>query len=385
MNILFVLENYYPNVGGVETLFKTLLEELADRGHTITLVTTRLTEESPFKEELGNLTIYRYPFANRYIFTFFALFPIMRHAGKADLVHTTSYNAGLPAFFAAKFLGKKCIITFHEVWGKLWFRLPYMSSFSRFLHYSFEQFLLKLPFNRFIGVSESTAEALEQAGVAKKRILVNYNGLNYDALNYDALDYDDLNSTSLPTRKVFKEESPEKKDIFVYTYCGRLGISKGMDVLFEAAATFAQNHPDSQLKMIIPKTPKPLYKTILEEIKKRKLQYHITFKHELTKSELKAELQESDCVVVPSYSEGFCFVAVECIAMGIPLISSDQTALREVVSGTFLKMKEHTPEALVEALEKAKRGEWEKTPIKRFDLKDTVERYIGIYEDLLDS
>ena len=370
MKILFVLENYYPNVGGVETLFKTLLEELASQGHEISLVTTRLSKDAPFKEELGNLRIYRYPFSNRYFFTFFALFPIMRHAKSADFVHTTSYNAGLPAFFAAKFLGKKCIITFHEVWGDLWFKLPYMSGFSRHLHHAFEQFLLKLPFDHFIGVSESTAEQLENAGVAKKRILVNYNGLDYSVLPQKEV--------ALKEKTVIEKEGKP----FVYTYCGRLGISKGIDLLLEAAVVFSAQQPNSVLKMIIPTTPKPLYETILNEIKDKNLEDYIVLKHELSLSELKKELLDSDCVVVPSYSEGFCFVAVECIAMGVPLISSDQAALREVVSGTFIKMKEHSATALVDALEQAINGQWQQTPVKKFDLSETVKRYIDIYKKL---
>jgi len=127
MRILFVLENYYPNVGGVETLFKNLIEQLAEKGHQVKLITTQLNPEDPLEEKIGNIHIYRYPFRNRYIFTFFGVFPIYKLAKDCDLIHTTSYNAGVPAWLGAKLRRKKVVITFHEVWGKLWFDLPFMN------------------------------------------------------------------------------------------------------------------------------------------------------------------------------------------------------------------------------------------------------------------
>ena len=364
MTVLFVLENYYPNIGGVETLFKNLTEELVKQGKHVQVLTTQLDKNDPKYECINGVEVYRYPFKNRYFFTFFAVFPIFKHLKKADLVHTTSYNAGLPAFIASKLKGKKVIITFHEVWGNLWFKLPYMNSIVRYLHYSFEQMLVRLPFDKFIAVSESTAESLEDAGIKKDKIVVNYNGIDYDRVQALATD------------------TTANNEQFTYTYCGRLGISKGIDYLLEAAQLFREQSPNSVLKMIIPQTPEPFYKTILNEIEKKGLQDYIQLQHNLPDDELAKEIRSSDCILIPSYSEGFCFVAAECIALGVPIISSDQKALREVVSGRFIKMKEHSVEALLAALHKAQKGEWEETPIKQFHLKDSVQRYIDLYENI---
>ncbi len=364
MNVLFVLENHYPNIGGVETLFKTLTEALVAQGHQVRIVTTQL-ENTVRKETLNGVEIVRYPFYSRYIFTFFAVFPIMSHMRWADVVHTTSYNAGLPAFIASKLFGKKIIITFHEVWNKLWFKLPYMNPISTYLHYLFEQMLVRLPFNYFVGVSQSTADSLRAAGVAPKRIIVNYNGIDYDEV--------------AQKNKAFPLNPPKK---FTYTYCGRLGMSKGINLILEAAQTFRQTHPDSVLKMIIPKNPKAFFETILKEIEDKGLSDYVVLKHHLSYDELITELKSSSCLVVPSYSEGFCFMAVECIALGVPLISSDQMALREVVSGKFLKMKEHSTQALLDTLELAYQDKWENTPIKKFELDTSVQNYIEMYEGL---
>jgi len=365
MTILFVLENYYPNIGGVETLFKSLAEQLSSTGHKVIILTTQLSKEDPRKEQIENITILRFPFRNRYFFTFLAVFPILKIISQCDLVHTTSYNAALPAFFAAKLRRKKVIITFHEVWGQLWYKLPYMSKFGQRLHYAFEQMLLKFRFDKFIAVSESTAHNLIAGGVDEKRVIVNYNGIDYQDFR----------------RENYIKEA--NKHPFVFTFFGRLGMSKGINFLLEAACILKKEMPNARLQMIIPTTPIPFYQEIMEYIKTHDLTDFIILKNELSQKDLHQSLINSDCVVIPSYSEGFCFAAVETIALEVPIISSDQQALREVVSGKFIKMKNLTTEALIEAIRQAKKGNWEENEPIKFELKDTVERYISLYEEVL--
>lgn len=367
MRILFVLENFYPNIGGVETLFKSLTEQLAAEGHDVMVLTTRLTPEMPAEENMNGVKIRRYPFINRYTFTLFAVFPIMRHIRKYDIIHTTSYNAGLPSYIAAKLFRKKVIITFHEVWGKLWSQLPYMGKIARKGHYLFEQMLTKFRYDKFVAVSQSTADSLRENGVAEKRIATIYNGLDYERV------------------AAFKQKASarsQQNQPFTYTYYGRLGISKGLDILLEAARLVKQKQPDTRLKIIIPTTPKSLLKTILKTIQENDLKEYVIIKHDLPSAQLVDELLQSDCVVVPSYSEGFCYVAVESIALGIPVISSDKKALKEVMSGTFIKMKDFSATGLSDALDKAIAGEWEKTPVRKFELRETVENYIQLYGEL---
>ncbi len=363
MKILFVLENYFPNLGGVETLFKSLVEELEREGMEIVILTTRLSTADPVSQQLGNIRIIRLPFPNRYFFTLFAFFPILWYQRGCSLVHTTSYNAGLPAFFAAKLARKRIIITFHEVWSDLWFRLPFMSKPIKWGHYLFEQFLLRLPFDKFIAVSKNTASCLEKAGVAPHKITTIYNGVNYDEL--------------MPLPEVRKREG------FHYTFFGRLGISKGLDLMLDAAAIYQNLNPESSLTVIVPKKPEALLNIFKKIIQEKKLSDYIILKHELPFEELKKEIAMASCVVVPSYSEGFCFAAVECMALGTPVISSDQGALKEVISGRFIKMKNFNTEDLVKALQDAHAGKWTETPLRKFELSATTNNYLKLYREIL--
>lgn len=365
MKIVFVLENYFPNIGGVESLFKSLVDSLAKEGHEITIVTSRITPTSLLKEKKGNITIRRMPFSNRYLFTILGFFYALPYIRQCHLVHTTSYNAAIPAFFAAKLFGKKVIITFHEVWADLWDKLPYMGKVGKITHKLFEQFLLKLSFNHFVGVSNSTSTNLVKAGVKREKVSTIYNGIDYTEFQ---------DSISSPIQK------PKR---FTYTYFGRLGISKGLDLLMEAIPVIKSKYPGSQINLIIPKVPVSFLEKIKVFVQQQQLTDYVILKHHLSFETLKNEIRASHCVIIPSYSEGFCFAAVETIALGTPLISSDQTALKEVVCGQFIKMNDFSVDSLVSAMEKAKQGQWEKTPIRKFELKNTIEQYIQLYQQIL--
>lgn len=363
MKILFVLENYYPNIGGVETLFKSLSASLVTKGHEVTILTNKFDKSLLNLEIMEGTTIIRVPYYNRYIFTFFAWFKAFKLARKHDLIQTTSYNAGVPAFIAGLLARKKVIITFHEVWGKLWFKLPFMSKLSLSLHYLFEWFLLKLPFYKFIAVSNATKNNLIEAGIRPEKIVRIYNGI----------DYEKFENIKIPTRT--------SKEPFVFTYFGRLGVSKGLDLLLKAFQRL-ENKKNVKLKLILPTTPANLLKTIKRLIIDYNLNEITEIKHELSKEDLLNEINDSNSVVIPSYSEGFCYTAVETMALKVPIITSGQAALAEVTSGKHLIMEDLSPKSLVACLKRAINDDWEFKKYNIYRIQDTVNNYIELYNEV---
>ena len=358
MKILFVLEHFYPYIGGAEKLFYVLTRELAKKGHEITVVTTRFEKNLPEEEILDGVKIVRVNCFNRFAFTVFSLPKVIRFARKSDLIHTTTYNAALPAALAGKLTGKPVFVTFHEVWGDLWKRLPFTTFLERNLFYYFEKMLLKLPFNKFIAVSNFTKNELIKNGILEGKIQMIYNGIDYD---------------------LFKKYSPTPPEVFTYTYFGRLGISKGLNLLIPAAADFRKSFPDSKLKLILPKYPEALFQTIMDLVEKHGLKDYIEFHHNLPREELYNQLLSSSCVVISSYSEGFCFAAAEAVALKIPIISSAQGALKETVSGKSIPLSAMTSEGLSEALKSAYLHQWHETPIRYFHLSESVDEYLELY------
>ncbi len=365
MKILFILENHYPNIGGVETLFKSLTESLVQHGSEVTVLTNQFSKDLKREETINGVNIIRVPFHNRYLFTLFGLFPALKYARRSDLIHTTSYNAGVPAYFAGLLTRKKVIITFHEVWGNLWFKLPFMGKFSLSLHYLFEKALLQLPFSKFIAVSQSTANNLKNAGIKEERIIKIYNGIKYEEFS---------EVKALPRKE---------DDNFEFVYFGRLGVSKGLDLLLSATKQLYQNRQDFKLKLIIPLQPAAFHQKIKDLISDYKIADIITIKSELPRAVLLSDIKNSDAVIIPSYSEGFCFTAAESMALGTPIISSGKGSLREVVNGIHLTMKEHSPEALALCMNRALESDWETLPPKDFHLSDSIYKYLDLYISFL--
>ncbi len=362
MKILFVVEHYHPYIGGVEKLFLNLCESLAKKGHEPIVVTTKHSVELADQEFHNGVQVYRLPLKNRFLFTFFGWPWIMKYAKGVDLVHTTSYNAALPAFIIAKLYNKKSIITFHEVWGKLWFQVPMLSNIQRIVYATYERFILLFHFSKYVAVSQYTSNELAKYSFIRNRRTTILNGIE---------------NSDFPLSWV----APNNKK-FTYTFFGRLGVSKGITIMVEGAAKFNSKFKDAHFNFVLPKYPTAMRGKVLELIKEVNLTNY-TLHHELDRTELNALLLKSDCVVVPSYSEGFGYSAVECCAMGIPLISSEKGSLSEVTSGKVIAMTDTTGETVFEALVKAKNNQWENRPRKEFHLKDTVSNYIKLYEELI--
>lgn len=362
MRILFVLEHFHPYIGGAEHLFWELSRALTGRGHHVRVVTTRFRTDLPEEEMINGITILRVNCINRYFFSFFSILKVIQEARSADLIHTTSYNAALPAFIAAKWRKKPVIVTFHEVWARLWWSLPLTPLWLKSAYWTWEQILLKLPFDRFVGVSQATAQALIEAGVKPARVTMIYNGLDYSR---------------------FSNYSHQPPVEFTFTYFGRLGTSKGLDFLLPAASRFVRKYPEVIFKLIIPQIPEAIYKWVLQELKDILQSGQIQIVHDLNQQKLFEEVATSSCVVVPSRSEGFCFVAAEAVAMGLPVLSSERTALAEVVGGQFIHIDPLSEEGVFRALEAAKRGEWGQKEIRQFPLRRSVDQYLQLFEDVI--
>ena len=58
MKILFLSENYFPNVSGVPVVVRYLAEGLANLGHQVSIATSNF-KNCPEKEVIGGVTVYR--------------------------------------------------------------------------------------------------------------------------------------------------------------------------------------------------------------------------------------------------------------------------------------------------------------------------------------
>jgi glycosyltransferase involved in cell wall biosynthesis len=361
MKVLFVLEHYHPYIGGAEKLFKSICEGLVKSGFEITVITTKHQSDLADEEMINGVKVMRMPVHNRYLFTFFSGFRVSKEAANYDLIHTTSYNAAVPARLAAVLRKKPISITVHEVWDKLWWQLPFTLWPVKAGYYWFEQMMMRFQYDRVVCVSHATAAAITKAFPGRHIGQVIYNGMDYSLL------------------EKYKHQVPQT---FTFCYFGRLGTSKGLDMLIEAAAMFKLKQPKSKFRLIIPSYPKHLFQAVQQMIKRLQLEDYIELLQHLSEEALYEAVSSSSVVVIPSLSEGFCFTAAEAAAMGVPIIHSNRGSLPEVVSGKQIALSSLTAEAIAEALEMALQNRYDSIPNKHFDIQPMIDGYAKLFREL---
>ncbi|MDI6785161.1 MAG: glycosyltransferase family 4 protein [bacterium] len=339
MKILFVLEYFYPHVGGVETSFFNLIKELS-KDNELLVITTKIpnTSKHEFFDGINILRVSVPPFARRFWFTLFSLKALFGNAGKYDYIHTTAYNAAFPAWLVAKILRKKIVITVPEVFGADWFRLGERNIFLSALYYIYEQILFRLNFDLYIAISISTKNnLLDNFKISPKKIKVIYCLLDLDFWNPNK--YHKKN-----VRKIlgFRNE-------FLYLYYGRPGISKGVEYLVRAVPIIRKSIPKSRLILILSKDPYDKYLIIKKIIKQLNIENNVLLLESKNIKELPYYIVAADCVVVPSLTEGFGYCAVESTIMNKIVISTRVGAIPELnPKALFIKPK--SEQAIAKAL-----------------------------------
>lgn len=362
MRILFVLEHYYPYIGGAETLFYQLTTQLALRGHHIAVLTTQHQLDLAKYEVEKGVHLYRISCKNRFLFTLKAIGPAIHHAKGYDLIHTSSYTAAIPAQAAARYHRIPISITFHEIWSKLWFEVPYLNPFQRIAYFLFEQLVARLPYHQMVAVSDDTKRKIHSIK-PKAKVQRIYNGIDYSE---------------------FESYQHNPKKPFTALFLGRLGVSKGINFVIEAGTAFLRKYEDALIMLILPEYPKAFSRKISKRINASGVADRLIRVPSLSWDKLRSTMATASVILIPSYSEGFGYVGLEAQAIGVPIIHSGRAALQETIGGQNIKMKDLSANALLGALERASIGDWEYLPSHKFNLSDSVDAYIQLFENLRD-
>jgi len=312
MKICFILENFYPKTGGGEILFYNLAKRLVQEGHSVRVVTSHF-DKTKKEELLDGIKIYRYKwpsFLNHAIAKKSDLEP---HVRWADIVHTSTYTAAIPALRVSNKYGKHCIITVHEVLGRKWYWVenPIIAT----LLFIFEEYVVRQNFDAYHCVSKATAGDLENAGVDRERIFTIYPGV------------DIAKSKESPTiYKLFSINKTKK----IFLYYGRYGKTKGINILLKAIALVQTQIPKEFMFGFVTDNPEK----IADDIKKYGINPEIILNHlGVPHDKISGIIKSAYCVIVPSITEGFGFTTAETCQLSTPVICSDAGSLLEVVSG----------------------------------------------------
>lgn len=371
--VLFVLEYFHPHIGGVETLFWNLTAGLRRRGIEVTVVTLWLPG-SEMRETIDGVDVIRVRVPQRmrrYSFMLMAIPRVLREAARADVIHTTTYNAPLPAWIGGTARGKPVVLTVHEVFGPQWNSLVGMHPVMGYPFRAYEWLMMHLPFAHFIADSDFTRERLVRImGVDSSRT----------STVYPALDYELWDPARHPPRAARKGG-----DTFVYLYFGRPGLSKGVEYLVRAAETVSRELPNSRLVMILANDPVDHYARILAEVRARGLSDHVAVIDPVPRHELPGRLLAADCVVVPSVSEGFGYSALEAATLGRPVVATSGHSVEEILGDAVRLVPPRDPDALARAIVDVWRNPAPRAAPRRFEAEAHVDGVLAVYDRVLSA
>lgn len=372
MRILFILEYYPPHLGGIQVVFKNLAERLVERGHDVTVVTGR-TGRTGATEVRNGVEIERSPVVDsidRYTFTVTGIPKAISHAREADVIHTSTWTGAVPAWIAYQVTQTPAVMTVHEVFAPKWGQTD-MGAFSTYLHKALEQALYRLSFDRYTTVSKYTKTQLVEQGKQPKTIDVIYNGIDTELFDPECVD------------SGWMKDELGLEGQFVYTYFGRPGPFKGVEYLVRAVPQIQQQIDDATLLLILSYEPRDRYEVILNLIQNLGVEDAVTVIDPVERTVLPEYVGGSDCVVVPSLSEGFGFTAAEACALDVPVVATTAGSLPEVVSGPHRLVEPAKPNELADGVIDIYHAEYDATPKRTFDWGRAIDEYLEVYSSII--
>lgn len=154
-------------------------------------------------------------------------------------------------------------------------------------------------------------------------------------------------------KEALKEQWGIKETDFVYIFVGRLVTDKGINELVAAFKKLKLNHANAKLLLVGPLETAldPLLSTTLEAIENVKEIISVGYQQDV-----RLFFAIANCLVFPSYREGFPNVVMQAGAMGLPSIVSDINGCNEIIvaneNGVIIPPKNE--KAILEALLKCK-------------------------------
>lgn len=262
---------------------------------------------------------------------------LCKTSGNFDIVHLHEYRTFQN--FAFHFCNK--------------LRTPYVLSPHGELEYGEETldlFILRRVFDNAFGkklllnasavfaLTDFEKGQLVKIGVQEEKIEIVPNGV-------DPKDFGNL-----PSRGYFKKLIRLNHDDEIILFVGRLNATKGLDILIKA---FSLMRERKFVKLVLVGPDAGMFKSLTKLVTDLHLSSKVVFTGSLTRSMVKAALNDAVAVVCPSAQEGFGLVIIEAAMTGKPVVVSDCSSMSFVEKGRFgLTVKYGNPLQLKEAMEK---------------------------------
>lgn len=302
MKIVQVTPFYYPEIGGVETYVRRISIELANRGHNIWVVTSRLSKFPPI-ENLKNLKIIRLPCLGRENPYPINLLKTINNINP-DVINTHGFLFYF-SFKASKLYNKyPLIFTFHG-------DFQFLKGFDRLI-YEVKCRLIGRDIltknDKIIATSKINKDILvKKFKVPPSKIFVIPYGVDHTLFTHQK------------DGNLFKNKFNIESD---YILCvSRLEKEKGIPILLRAYSKIYHKHPKVRLVIIGEGSQR---NRLIRLSKKLKISDGVSFLGQIPHGGLLASAYAGARIfVLSSIKEPFGIVLLEAMASGTPIIASN--------------------------------------------------------------
>lgn len=347
MRIVIITPFYPPSIGGVENIARDTAEELARRGHEVSVITT--THNNVWKKisepgvETKNGVITRRLSPSLLKVGYAALMKGLKEAIenlRPDLVH--SHNLHPHLFQAVKWkdkFGYKVVAQLHypEAAG--------VDHFSARLMYHMAM--------RYLKQKQDSIDAFVVHTNLEKSWLI---GKGLDEKKVCKLNYPCVPSTLLKKREKYSAEtarglSMREIEKQILLYIGRLTRRKGVHTLLQALPGVISEVRDV-ITVIAGPADEKYYEMLLTLTHRLKLNSHVVFRQPLSEEQKYEFMLGCSVFVSPSIKDYTPVTLVEAQALGKPVVSTTVGAIPEIVRDqeTSLLVEPENPEQLASAI-----------------------------------
>jgi L-malate glycosyltransferase len=317
MKIAFVYDVIYPYVkGGVEKRVWELALRLSCSGHEVHLFGMKFWDGEDILVREGVFLHGVCPARKLYsggrrttwqalYFSIYLISPLIRE--KFDIIDCQQF----PYFscFSVKIVSMvkqtPFVITWHEIWGNYWYEYI---GWKGFAGKTIERLAARLSSDN-IAVSKTTANNLIRLGISGT-VKIIPNGVDL---------------------KNIKSISPANVTSDVI-FAGRLIREKHVDLLIQAFNIFLVEHPDHCLMIIGEGPEQSSVATLITGLPVNDHVHFLGFQE--CHDDILAYMKSSKICVLPSTREGFGITALEALACGLPVVTTDHpaNAIRDLIT-----------------------------------------------------
>ncbi len=305
MKIVQVCHRYYPDPGGVEKIVQEISERMAQRGHSVEVVTTDPSGLLPEYETINMVNIVRFrSFAPQEAYYFPpGIYSYLKNVD-CDLIHAHNYHA-FPALIACMARNDHKLIISPYYHGK---------------GHTFIRNLLFIIYNRVFGAYFfNKADMIISPSDFEAELLIRDFKLDRSGFLTIAPGVDDALFDLSDLKKTNKNHS--------ILFVGRIEEYKGLQYVIRAMEYISDLDEQEFVFNIVGSGP---YKDRLQKIAEKK-RVKIIWHGHTSKEQLYQQYREADLLILLSRFETFGIVVAEALASKVPALVVKNGALGEFV------------------------------------------------------